>query len=555
VNAFFTARFAESLRAFRGVYANRDLRNVQLAFAGSVVGMYAYAIAVAVFAYEHGGVTAVGVFTFIRLGVAAVVASPAASFADRYHREHVMLTSDLARAVALGTAAVVTATHGPALIVYALATLATAVGTVFRPAESAMLPTLARSPEELTAANVSSSTLDSIGSFVGPALGALLLAIGGPATVFTMTALTFLWSASCVVRIHAPAPTPRDEGESTAETATLDELLAGVRAIRQEPRLKLLIGLYGAQTVVAGALVVLLVVTALRLLDLGSAGVGILEAASGIGSIVGAGVMLALVGRNRLAQDLAFGLVLWGIPLVLVGLVPTTVIALLAWGVVGLGNTLVDVSAITLLQRAAPFAVAARVFGVLESALFAGIALGSLLAPVLVGLAGTRVALIVTGGILPILVLLMWSQLRRIDRGAGVDEATVAALRRVPFLAPLPLATLEFLAARVAHVALAPGRTLFKEGDPGDRFYVLTSGTLEIGLPDGAKQEVAPAYVGEIALLRDVPRTATVDAVTACELLALERGDFLAAVTGHASSAGIAQDVVSLRMGAVPGPA
>jgi CRP-like cAMP-binding protein len=125
----------------------------------------------------------------------------------------------------------------------------------------------------------------------------------------------------------------------------------------------------------------------------------------------------------------------------------------------------------------------------------------------------------------------------------------------VPFLAPLPLATLEFLGARVAYVALAPGRTLFKEGDSGDRFYVLTSGTLEIGLPEGAKQEVAPAYVGEIALLRDVPRTATVDALTACELWAVERGDFLAAVTGHASSVGIAQDVVSLRMGAVPGPA
>ncbi len=162
-----------------------------------------------------------------------------------------------------------------------------------------------------------------------------------------------------------------------------------MRAIRQEPRLRLLIGLYGAQAFVAGALVVLLVVTALRLLDLGSAGVGMLEAASGIGSILGAGVMLALVGaepaRRRTSRSASSS---GAVPLVVVGLVPNHAIALLAWGVVGLGNTLVDISAITLLQRTAPTAVAGRVFGVLESMLVAGIALGSLLAPVLVGLGG-----------------------------------------------------------------------------------------------------------------------------------------------------------------------
>ena len=191
----------------------------------------------------------------------------------------------------------------------------------------------------------------------------------------------------------------------------------------------------------------LVVVTALRLLDLGSAGVGILEAASGIGSILGAGVMLALLVRKRLGEDLAIGIFLWGAPLVVLGLVVNTAVAVLAFGLVGLGNTLVDVSAITLLQRTAPTAVAGRVFGVVESMMVAGMALGALLAPVLVGLAGPRAALIVTGSVLPILVLLTLAQLRRIDDGAGVDEEIIAALRGVPFLAPLPLATLEFLGA------------------------------------------------------------------------------------------------------------
>jgi len=119
----------------------------------------------------------------------------------------------------------------------------------------------------------------------------------------------------------------------------------------------------------------------------------------------------------------------------------------------------------------------------------------------------------------------------------------------VPFLAPLPLASLEFLAKRVAKVELPAGQPLFAQGDHGDRFYVLTSGTVEIALADGPKREEAPAFIGEIALLHDVPRTATVEAATACELWALERDDFLAAVTGHAGSSGIAQDVVAGRLG------
>jgi len=555
VSAFLDEQLGESLAAFRGIVANRNIRNVQLAFAGSILGVYAYSIALAVFAYDHGGATAVGVFAFVRLSIAASIAPFAASFADRHRRERVMLVADLTRFTALGSAALATAMHGPVAIVYVLATVTTIVGTVFRPAEAALLPTVARSPEELTASNVCSSTLDSVASFVGPALGALLLAVSGTATVFAATAVAFAWSAAHVVRIHAPAPTESDSSDEASESSTRDELLAGMRAIRQEPRLKLLILLYGAQTFVAGALVVLLVVTALRLLDIGSAGVGILEAASGVGSIIGAGVMLALVAQKRLARDLAVGLVLWGVPLVVVGLTPGLAVALIAWGVVGLGNTMVDISAVTLLQRAAPTAVAGRVFGVLESALVSGLALGSLLAPALVGLVGARTALVVTGAILPVLVVATWAQLRRIDGGAEVDEALIEILRTVPFLAPLPLASLEFLAKRLAKVDLPAGQRLFTQGDHGDRFYILTSGAVQIALADGPKREEAPAFIGEIALLHDVPRTATVEAETACELWALERDDFLAAVSGHAGSSGIAQDVVATRLGLAAGVA
>jgi MFS family permease len=550
VSAAVAAQVGESLGALRGVFANRQIRNVQLAFAGAVTATYGYSIAIAVYAYQHDGVTAVGVLGFARLATAAAIAPLAASLADRHRRERVMLASDLARFALVGTAAVVAALHWPALVVYALAIAATVAGTVFRPAEAALLPTIARSPDELTAANVSSSTIDSVGSFVGPALGAFLLAFQGPAVVFALTAAAYAWSASFVARVEAPRPGPAVGAASEEEEG--HGLLAGLRAIRHEPRLRLLIGLYGAQTLVAGALAVLVVVTALQLLDLGSAGVGLLEAVSGVGSIVGAGVMLALIGRRRLGRDLALGIFLWGAPLVLVGLLTNTAVAVVAWFLLGIGNTLVDIAAITLLQRAVQPAIAARVFGVLESMLVAGLAFGALFAPVLVHTIGARAALIATGALLPILALLTWGKLRTVDAGARVDPDVIAALQAVPFLAPLPLHTLEYLGGRVSPVKLAGGEVLFRRGDGGDRFYLLREGAIEIDLESTVKEERAPAYVGEIALLRDVPRTATVRAVEACGLLAVDRDDFLSAVVKHSASRGIAQDVVATRIDLAP---
>ncbi len=554
MSASLSAQLEESLDAFRGVFANVNIRRAQIAFAGAITGTYAYAIAVSVFAYERGGVTAVGVLTAVRLATAAAVSPFAASFADRFRRERVMLASDLARVVTVGVAAVAADRHWSALVVYVMAVLTSIFGTVFRPAAAALLPTIAATPEEMTAANVSYSTLDSVGSFIGPALGALLLAVSSPALVFAFTAATFAWSAVLVFGISAPKPEPAGHGTPEQETAR-EVMLGGIRAIGAEPRLRLLIGLCGAQAFVAGALGVLVVVTALSLLDLGSAGVGILEAVSGVGSIVGAGVMLALLARKRLGEDLALGIFLWGAPLVLLGVVVNTPVALLAWGLIGLGNTLVDVSAITLLQRIAPPAVAGRVFGVLESMVIGGMAVGSLVTPLLVGVGGARFALIAVGAVLPVLAVLTFAGLRAIDEGARVDEERIAALREVPFLSPLPLATLEYLAMRLEKVDLEPGATLFARGDHGDRFYILTRGTLGIELEGATKLEQAPGYVGEIALLRDVTRTASVRARAACELWALERDEFLQAVTGHAGSARVAQDVAATRVGVVPGPA
>ncbi|HZP74337.1 MAG TPA: MFS transporter [Gaiellaceae bacterium] len=544
------ARLAESAAALRGVFANPGLRRVELAFAGAAIGKYAFSLSVAIYAFHHGGATAVGVVAAIRYAVSGVIAPFAATLSDRYPRRRVMLASDLGRLCCVAAIAAIVADGGPRLAVYVLAVAGSVFGTVFRPAEASLLPVLAVSPEELTAANVASSTFDSVGIFAGPALAAFLFALGGATSGFALVAVTFLWSSLNVLRIPA---TPEPRVDDALPEEGFGALVGGFRAIAGEPRLRLLIGLYSAQCLAAGALTVLVVATAIDRLGLGNAGVGLLQAACGVGAVVGAGVTLSLVGRKRLAGDFALGLVAWGLPLVAVGLVVNTAVTAIALGVLGIGNTMVDITAITLIQRTAVTEVAGRVFGVLEGALVASLALGALAAPALISAAGLRTTLIVAGSFLPVLAVLSWRQLGRIDAGAHVPEAQVAALRTVPFLAVLPLQTIEYLAERVADVSLRAGEELFRRGDHGDRFYVLREGVLAVELDAGDKRLEAPAYVGEIALLHDVPRTATVRVVEDAQLTALERQDFLAAVTGQARARARADDVVGARLGAATG--
>ena len=536
----------ESLVALRSVYANRALRRVQFAFAGSIIGYYAYLTGVAVFAFHDGGATAVGVFSAVRVGAASVVAPLAGSIGDRFRRERVMIGSDLARLVTVAASAAAVFSGAPSIVVYTFATLTTVFGTVFRPAEAAILPTLARSPDELTAANLSSSTFDSIALFAGPALGAAILVVGGPGTVFCAAIATYAWSALLLTGVRTDPPPSAAEADGGEHGG----LWAGFRAIRAEPRLRLLIGLYGAQCVVAGVLSVLVVVMALSLLGLGNAGVGLLDSMLGVGAVVGAAVVLALVGRGRLAAGFGLGLVLWSAPLAVLSLLPHTAVAVLALMVVGVGNTMVDVTVVTLVQRTAPREVAGRVFGVVHSMVTGGFGLGALLAPALIALVAVRGTLLTVGLTLPVLTALCWRKLRVVDAGAGVPEERLDAVRGVPFLSSLPLAAVEGLAGRLERIDLAAGEPLFERGDAGDRFYIVTEGAVEIELPEGVKVEEAPTYVGEIALLHDIPRTATVRGSVPSVLWALERNDFLDAVRGHARSHRSAGDIAAARLAA-----
>ena len=539
-----SGRARASLAALGAVISSPPLRRLQLAWAGSILGGWAYLVALGVYAYDQGGAAAVGIVGLIRLVPAALAAPFTSSLVDRFSRVAVMVTSDLARFALMLVAAGVIAADGPPAVVYATVAVSQVAGTVFRPAQSALLPGLVRTPSELTAANVASSTIESIGTFLGPALGGLLLAVSSAQVVFAANAVTFLWSAALVFALRGQEE-PHERGGAPDAADAERAVLAGIVTIAREPTLRTLVGLYAAQTLVAGALNVLVVVTAFELLDLQAAGVGLLYAAIGVGGLIGGFVALLLAGGGRLARDFAIGLALFGLPLALVGGAPVTVLVVVALGVLGIGNSIVDVNALTIMQRAVPDAVLGRALGALDGLLLGALGLGALLAPVLIAAIGAEASLVAVGLVLPALALLTRPKLRMLDRTTAAPEATML-LRRVPMLAALPEPVVERLAREAVDASFRAGTPIVREGEPGDRFYVVKSGTVEI-----LGRTFGPGSgFGEIALLRDVPRTATAMAVTDVELVALERGPFVAAVTGHAPAAAAADTVVAARLGA-----
>ena len=305
-------------------------------------------------------------------------------------------------------------------------------------------------------------------------------------------------------------------------------------------------GLFAAQTLIAGALLVLEVVVAFQLLGRGPAWVGVLSAAFGIGGLVGAVISGALVGRGRLAIDFGAGILLWGLPLLFIAAWPNPAVACAAMALMGIGNTLVDVSGLTLLQRSVPDDVLARVFGVLETVFLASVALGAVLTPLLVHTLGARPTLIAVGAFLPVVVALWGRKLIALDASTHAPpERELALLRGISFFAPLPLPVQEHLAGRLVASLVDAGTVVFEQGARGDRFYIVAEGVVEI-LKDGSPiAEILPGgYFGEIALLHDVPRQAATRALRDTELLALEGEDFVSAVTGHATSREAAEAVV-----------
>jgi MFS family permease len=545
------SRLAAAFAAPAGALRNGDLRRVELAWFASITAEWAHFVALGVFAYEVGGTYAVGLAGLVRLLPAAVVAPVVASFGDRVRRERFLVVVAATGAAALAGSAAAFFFGRHELVIVGLASLVGLASTLVRPALQALLPSLARTPQELIAANAATSTIEGIGTLVGPLVAGLLLSVAQPGAVFAVASVASLASALVFAFVHAEG-TVRRRATSVGRRP-LAAALAGIETVIHGPRPRLLIGLSTAQGFVRGCLNVLIVVTVFRVLHIKAGAVGYMTAALGIGGLVGAVASFALL-RRRLAVAFGIALVFWGVPIVLLAPSPYLVLALALLALVGAANSVEDVALFTLLQRVVTDDVLTRVLAVLWGAAMGAVALGSIVAPVIVDAAGPRGALVLVGAILPSLTLVSWRNLADIDRTVAAPARGLALLDRVPMFAPLSLAAKEHIASTLVQVPVAAGETVIRAGERGDRFYIVADGRLEVTVNGLQTILGAYDYFGEIALLRDSLRTATVRAVADSQLYALERDDFLAAVTSHSAVRTAGESVVHERLARGAGP-
>jgi MFS family permease len=522
-------------QALAAVLRNRDLRRAEAAFGLFVAAELGSWVAILVHAYRQGGTTEAGIVAAVQLVPAGALAPFAGAVADRL-RGVVALTGGYAvQCLTMAGTGIALVAHAPWWCVYPLAATAASAVAATRPAQALVTPMLARSPLELGAVNVLSGWITAGMALVAPALVGVVLTLSGPGTAFLCAAGATGTAALLVSAL--PRASLEPSGESLG--VMLGELTAGFATIRRHRPVRLVVAFVGVLSVLAGAIDVLAVTLALGELGLGAGGPGYLTAAFGAGGLVGALAGLSLVGRRRLAPHFVGAGLACGIALVVLGLWSTIAAAFLLLGLAGAGMIVFDVTAQTLLQRIAPSDVLSRVFGVAEGLTNLGWAAGSLAVPLLVALGGVRTALIGIGAVLPVMVALRLRALVAIDDAATVPVVEISLLRGMRMFALLPSPAIEGLAAALVPIEVPARTDVVVEGDEGDRFYAIADGTVDVVSSGRRVTSLGRGEgFGEIALLRDIPRTATVTATSDVRLYALERDAFLVALTGHAASHG-----------------
>jgi MFS family permease len=534
--------------------ANPALRRVEGAYLLYSAALYGSYVAVLIYAYNASGPAAVGIVAVVQLLPSAVVAPFAASLADRFPREHVLLAGYVVQALAYGATAAGMLLGAPPVLVYVAAAIQSAGTTFTRPAQGSLLPTLSRTPEELTAANSVSGTIEGAGVLLGPLAATAILAVAGPGEVWVLSTVAAAVAALLVVGLRrlvdetrlavpvVPAGAMADAGAPGAAGApvaarpeSVPALVAGgLRALAANGDTRLIVGLLAVRMVILGALDVLFVLLAIEVYMTGPAGTGILNAGLGLGTVLGGAASIALIGRKSMAPALAVSAAAWGIALVAAATIAPGWLApvLVAAGAVGFTAT--DVAGRTILQRVTEDRMLARILGALEGIGLVGLALGSVAVPLGVAWIGIPGTLIVAGLLMPASIAIGWLPLRAIDRRIQVPVRELALLRLTPIFEALPGPKLEAAARHTRWVTARAGEALMREGEQGDRYFVLESGRLRVSIGGNLVRtlDAAGSGVGEIALLHDVRRTATVVAETPCVLLVLERLEFLEAVTG-----------------------
>jgi len=535
-----------ALVAVREVLRNAAIRRIEIAWTAGTAADGAFLVVLLVVAYDAGGALAAGILGAIRV-VPWIVSAPfAPRLVVRYRGDRVLSAINAVRSLgAIATAAVVAA-ELPIELTYVLAAVVAGAGSLVRPIQTALLPALARSPRELVAANVASSMGEGLGTFGGPLLAGILIATTGSVAASVLVAAIFAAAAAAVTGIRFERVADA-RGGADAETRR-PRLSEAPRVMRRYPAALLVIGDFTAQVTIRGLLFTLVVVGSNELLDMGDTGVGLLTAAIGLGGLAGAAGALGLSGGRGLGRVFVVSLAAWGLPLALIGAVPVPAVALAALFATGVSNAVLDVSGFTLMQRGVSNEDRVTVFAASESLWGTGLLVGSLLAPALIAIFGPRGAFLAAGAFLPLLAIVTWRPIARGSQATSDTEAHLALLRRNPLFAPLPLTALDRLSEGLAPVAFGPGDVLMRQGDAGDRYVLIAEGEVEVSVDGRHLRTCGPGEgIGEIALLRRVPRTASVFAKTEVSAFEIDGAAFLAAVSGPAAAAA-AEAVATARL-------
>jgi cyclic nucleotide-binding protein len=528
---------------FGALAGNRGLRRVVGAYALFILTEYAVWIAMLVYAYSRGGAAIAGLVALAQLVPAALLAPVFAAVADRRSPVVLLAGGYLVQAAAMGATAVAIA-GGVPLAAYAAAVVASTAVTATRPAQSTLIPSLAVTPDQLTAANVVISWAEAVGIAVAGSLTGVLIWAGGVAVVFAVCAALAAAAALLVIRLQVPAlAAPLEQA-----TAVAAGLSASVRLAAGQPRLRLMLALLTAEAAVVGALDLLFVILAVTVLGRSQAWAGYLNSVYGVGAILAAAVSVLLVGKRLGAPILASALLLSGALAALaagLGLAGTVVLLTVA----GASRALLDVASRSLLQRSVPAQSLGQVFGLLEGLTMAGLAIGAVLVPVLVHLGGSRLALLGVAAVLPLAAAAGGRALFSLDAEAPVPVVQIALLRSIPLFAELPAPAVEGLAVALTPADAPGGTTLIRQGEEGDAYYAIAAGQLDV-FQDGrfVRQCGRGEGVGEIALLRAIPRTATVTAHSDTTVYKLAREPFLTAILGHAATQRQAHGMAEARL-------
>lgn len=534
----------------RSVFAIRDVARVEAGWALSAAGALVTTVAMLAYTYTAGGAHLVAVYGVARTLPPAVVTPWVMGRLARTSRESLLRGTVAGRAVLLSATAVAAMLALPPAVAVTLVGVSAALSGSYRPLQADMLPWLVHTPAQLGASNATATLMENAASLAGPAFGGVMLVVAGAPAALALAAACMWCAVLAVLRVHLPDESRADVGGQGARSSRLDGAIALLRMLPAGGAVVLIF----LQTFTRGLLMVLIVVLAVTDLRIGEQSVGWLTAAMGLGGIVGGLAAVAAMRVTRLTRAFGLGVALWGLALVLLWARPTTAVAFVAFVLVGMGNAVEDGSMFTLLPRVIDRSRSAGALGTVEVIAFSASALGALAAPGLGAALGTTPALGVVGAV-TLTGAVVWARsCVALDRTIRAPGPELDLVRALPMFAPLPVVSLECLVDGASTRHYEPGEPVMSEGEPGDSLHVIEEGEATVTVRGVPHPRLRPGDAfGEIALLRDVPRTATVRAATPLRTLRIQRPDFLRVVAGNRVSAQLADTLASTRLAADSG--